>query len=425
MLWLSLALAAPNVQLTTFDHVVARIPEVHPDADLGCPTCRADFDAAALTGRKAAKKARDATELRPHLDALLGTLKASHYAILPGSAQAALDGGGLPGAVDAGEGLGAGGTTGISVAAKRDGARIWRVEPGSPADLAGVRAGDALLTIDGQPVGPWLEQLFGSLDPRLADLVARAVLQSRLDGPLNGQITLGLGGSSPRDVAVGRTAEGIYAAPAFGAMPEISAVWSDRSLPIPGHELTARVIRFEVFVLPAMERFVEAMKAARDVDAAVVLDLRGNPGGVIQVGRGVAGFFVDERTTLGTMRTRGADLDLAVHPRPPGQRFAGPLAILVDGGSGSTSEILAAALQESGRARIFGQVTAGMALPSQFEHLPNGDVLQLAIGDLLTPGGARVEGVGVQPDVRIEDTPGSDGDPVLNAALAWLTEEMR
>jgi carboxyl-terminal processing protease len=152
-----------------------------------------------------------------------------------------------------------------------------------------------------------------------------------------------------------------------------------------------------------------------------VIDLRGNPGGIGGMAMGVAGFFVskpDQR--LGTMETRQGALKFFINPRQP--RFDGPLAILVDGLSASTSEIFAGGLQDLGRARVFGTPTAGAALPSVIEKLPNGDGFQYAIANYTSEGGKVLEGRGVIPDVVVAPTREAllaGHDPVLEAALSW------
>ena len=78
--------------------------------------------------------------------------------------------------------------------------------------------------------------------------------------------------------------------------------------------------------------------------------------------------------------------------------FAGPVAILVDGMTGSASECFAGGMQSLGRARVFGQTSMGQALPALFDRLPNGDVLIHAWGDFVTGTGVRIEGRGVVPD---------------------------
>jgi carboxyl-terminal processing protease len=105
--------------------------------------------------------------------------------------------------------------------------------------------------------------------------------------------------------------------------------------------------------------------------------------------------------------------------------FSGNLAILVDGLSASTSEMFAAAMQALGRARIFGERTAGQALPAMATRLPNGDVLMHVVADFVSPDGSRIEGRGVMPD---EAAPLTQADVVngrdapLAAAIRWIEQ---
>ncbi len=155
-----------------------------------------------------------------------------------------------------------------------------------------------------------------------------------------------------------------------------------------------------------------------------IVDLRGNPGGIGGMAMGVAGFFVAKSgERLGTMETKQGALKFFINPRQP--RFAGPLAILVDGLSASTSEIFAGGLQDLGRARVFGTRTAGAALPSVIEKLPNGDGFQYAIANYVSEGGKVLEGRGVTPDVVIPlDRKAllAGRDPVMEAALSWCNQ---
>lgn len=108
---------------------------------------------------------------------------------------------------------------------------------------------------------------------------------------------------------------------------------------------------------------------------------------------------------------------------PQPRAFLGPVAILIDSDSVSTSEIMAAGLQEAGRARIFGEPSPGAALPSVFKALPTGDLFQYAIADLQTPRGILIEGHGVIPDqivARTRTDLAAGRDPVLSAARRWL-----
>ena len=148
---------------------------------------------------------------------------------------------------------------------------------------------------------------------------------------------------------------------------------------------------------------------------------------------GVAGHFTDSAVNLGVMYGRGATLNLRSNPRlvsPTGDRvsvFSGPVAILVDPFTASTSEFFSAGMQALGRARIFGDTSAGQALPALMAKLPNGDVLMHPIADHEDAAGRRVEGRGVVPDVV---TPLSrrdllnGRDAALDAARAWLARTL-
>ena len=129
---------------------------------------------------------------------------------------------------------------------------------------------------------------------------------------------------------------------------------------------------------------------------------------------------------MGTVRLRDSSVSLDVYPQS--RAFTGPIAVLIDGGSASTSEVFAGGLRELKRARIFGQTSAGAALPSSYKRLPNEDLFQYAIGDIRTPSGRLLEGEGVQPDQLVQTTReqyAQRDDPVVAAAIAWLNETRR
>ena len=133
------------------------------------------------------------------------------------------------------------------------------------------------------------------------------------------------------------------------------------------------------------------------------------------------------------MRTRESELNFVTNPRridTSGELvdpYAGPLAILIDITSASTSEVFAGGLQVIGRARVFGQRSMGAVLPSLMDELPNGDVLQHAFADfIISQTGVRLEGRGVVPDEEIRVTRRDllDGrDPTLEAAVEWIVRQ--
>ncbi len=185
----------------------------------------------------------------------------------------------------------------------------------------------------------------------------------------------------------------------------------------------AGYIAFDIFLDPPklFSTFDQALTDCAKC-AGFIIDVRGNSGGIGGMAMGIAGYFVDEQNKqLGTMYTRGVPLKFAINPRSP--HFSGKLAILVDGLSASTSEILAGGLQDLHRARIFGTHTAGAALPSVIERLPNGDGFQYAIANYISESGKMLEGNGVTPDVEVAPDPEAlriGRDVVLEAALKWI-----
>ena len=170
-----------------------------------------------------------------------------------------------------------------------------------------------------------------------------------------------------------------------------------------------------------MPKFEAALKNFAKAPG-VILDLRGNPGGIGIMAMGIAGFFIDKNgLKLGDMKMRDATLKFVIFPRP--ETYGGPLAILVDGGSASTSEILAGGLQDLKRARIFGTRTAGAALPSDIIRLPNGDGFQYPQAIYTSVSGKVLEGAGVTPDVIVPQSYGPDA--VIEAADDWIRSTLR
>ncbi|MFM2125415.1 MAG: hypothetical protein RL328_1866, partial [Acidobacteriota bacterium] len=142
---------------------------------------------------------------------------------------------------------------------------------------------------------------------------------------------------------------------------------------------------------------------------------------------GMAGFLIEKpNQRLGTMFMRDATLNFVINPRP--NVFTGPVAVLVDGTSASTAEILAGGLRDLGRARVFGTHSAAAALPSVFTRLPNGDGFQYAVANYVSQGGQTLEGNGVTPDEEVRLTRESllaGRDAVMDAALAWIGQQRK
>src|SRR5260221_2844309 len=224
-------------------------------------------------------------------------------------------------------------------------------------------------------------------------MLARA-MTSRLNADSNGIVQVQFLDSSDKKVDL-EIAEGSPrgARSKFGLLPP-QYVW------VESRKLEGNVgyIAFNMFLDPArlMPAFEEAIKSFRECDG-IIIDIRGNPGGIGIMAMGMAGWFIEQNgLRLGTMLMRQTPLNFVVNPRLP--TFRKPLAILVDGASASTSEIFAGGMQDLKRARIFGTRTAGAALPSFIEKLPNRDGFQCATANYISESGKTPDGIRVTSD---------------------------
>ncbi len=173
-------------------------------------------------------------------------------------------------------------------------------------------------------------------------------------------------------------------------------------------------------------RFAELIRQNRDAEG-LIIDLRGNPGGIGAMAMGLGGWLVTEGDRkLGTMITRAGSIHFTLNPRP--EPFTRPVAVLVDELSMSTSEIFAGGLKDLGRAKIFGVRTPGAALPSRVDILPNGDGFQYAFANYISTGGKPLEGNGVVPDVEAPLSRAAlleDHDPAVEAAVQWIRSQAK
>jgi carboxyl-terminal processing protease len=299
---------------------------------------------------------------------------------------------------------------------------VTSVEPGSSAAKQGVHAGWQILKIAGTDLAPVVVKLNETYaGSTLRDLMLRRALLGRLANDAGTSIVVEFLDGAGRHVSDTLT----QASPKgdlvqFGYLNPMH-VWINSSR-VGG---AIGYVAFNVFLDPArlMTSFGEAVQACQMCDGFII-DLRGNPGGIGVMAMGMAGWFIAQPDQkLGTLYMRDNTLKFVVNPRLT--TFSGPLAILVDGASASTSEIMAEGLKDLGRARIFGTHTAGAALPSLFEKLPDGDGFQYAIANYISEGGQPLEGLGVTPDVETPITREAllaGKDPALDAAIAWIAQ---
>lgn len=240
----------------------------------------------------------------------------------------------------------------------------------SPAKRSGLRAGDVIVSVDGEEVTglPLLE-----------------VVQ-RIRGPAGSTVRLGLqspDGGRTRTVLVTRA-----------EIPVISVSWSM----VPGSELAhVRIARFSRGVAGDLDT---ALGEARARGArAVILDLRNDPGGLLEEAIGVASRFLDGGKVLIRRDAEGNTEAVPVDPEVPKWRL--PMNVLINAGTASAAEIVSGALRDAGRARLVGEKTFGTGTVLRRFTLSDGSALLLAIEEWLTPRGNVIWHQGIEPDVGV------------------------
>jgi carboxyl-terminal processing protease len=249
---------------------------------------------------------------------------------------------------------------------------VARIQPGSPADRAGIAVGDRILTIDGEHVAG---------EP-VTEVVAR----------LRGEEPVG-----ERALATG--------APVVLCLERGGRIWREtlRRARLSAHPVTtdrsaadhATRIRVESFTKGVGEKVRRAVRQAPPGDG-ILLDLRGNSGGLVTEAVTAASAFLDGGL-VATYDIQGEQR--ALYAKEGGDKRS--LVVLVDGGTMSAAELLAGALQDRGRAVIVGSRTFGKGSVQMPSELPDGSVAELTVGHYRTPAGRTVDGEGITPDLPV------------------------
>ena len=346
------------------------------------------------------------------LNEMLGELKLSHFGVSKNPNEPEQD-----------KNATAGDYLGLELRLHENQIVIFEVVQNSPAERAGLKPGMILTSYEGEALSEIIADL--ELTPKSTPLHRLTSIRSilnKLSSPSDGKTTLKIADSNK----VFDFEPGFYQGEKgmmFGNQTPIPFFFESRLV---GEEQNIRLLTFDIFLIELMPRINQAIaQAYNENEAGLVIDLRGNPGGIGLMASGVIGRLIDKELDLGDMIN--ANGNIPFHAFPQKEAYLGPVAVLVDSFSASTSEIFAAALQEHQRARLFGRPTTGAVLPSFIEELPNGDRFQYAIGNYITDlHKAQLEGKGVTPDQVIPLNPTSllaGGDPDLEAAILWLEKQ--
>jgi carboxyl-terminal processing protease len=276
---------------------------------------------------------------------------------------------------------------GVSVDTRGGVPLIIAVFPGSPADAAGLHAGDIIESVDGRRV----------------DRLDVTQLIDRVRGEPGTTVTLGIQRADGSHVEVPIERAEVSIPPVDWSMvpgTSIADIGLNQFSDGAGRE-TRRAVR----------------RALADGATGIVLDLRGNPGGLVHEAIAVAGLFLPEGSTVYQEQDRAGERELVATRDEPVAPDV-PVVVLVDKGSASAAEIVAAALHDNGRARVVGERTYGTGTVLNFFPLSDGSAIRLGVLRWLTPGGIGVFETGVAPDLAVELP--ETGVPLFPGALGEL-----
>ncbi|PWS47598.1 peptidase S41 [Streptomyces sp. ZEA17I] len=276
---------------------------------------------------------------------------------------------------------------GVGLSARRTeggGVAVSRVQPGGPADRAGIREGDLLRTVDGR-----------RMDRRP---VPEVVALLRGDGTGAGEgtpVVLGLvrdGKPSTRTLKRARLTPEAVTVSRLGTGPS-----------------AAYLLKVAAFTKGSGRQVRDAVREAPE-DAGILLDLRANSGGLVTEAVTAASAFLDGGL-VATYDVRGEEQALYADPGGDTER---PVVVLVDGGTMSAAELLTGALQDRGRAVTVGSRTFGKGSVQMPSELADGAVAELTVGHYRTPAGRTVEGTGITPDLVAPDRAQQRAETVLS-----------
>ena len=273
--------------------------------------------------------------------------------------------------------------------------------PGSPAEAAGIQSGDRILKIDG-------------VETRSLSLEESA---SRMQGLKGTEVKLEV---KPRDRA---TVEPIVLRrDVITLNPVIAQLKTEADLPTLGY------VRLTQFSGQSKSELASSLRSLQEQGAEeFILDLRNNPGGLLQAGIEVARLLINEGAIVYTVNRQGS---LGVFQASGEAITDAPLVVLVNQGTASAAEILAGALQENDRATLLGETTFGKGLIQSLFQLSDGAGMAVTVAKYETPQHHDINKLGIQPDRVIPGQPlkleevATEADPQYQAALQVLRDRL-
>jgi carboxyl-terminal processing protease len=264
---------------------------------------------------------------------------------------------------------------GIEVTLDKGAVRVVAAIEDSPAARAGVLAGDTVVAVDEVPVS--IENLDDTID--------------RMRGALGSSVKISIARSNlpePIDFVLERASVQVHSVRKSLLQSGVGYV---------------RITHFSETTTRDLERALVALKKQNDADlSGLILDLRNNPGGVLEAAVGVSDVFLNDGVIVSALG-RAADAKFEMDATPGDMLEGAPIIVLVNAGSASASEIVAGALRDHQRATLLGQKTYGKGSVQTVMPLSNGQAIKLTTSRYFTPSGASIHGTGITPDRVISE----------------------
>jgi carboxyl-terminal processing protease len=285
---------------------------------------------------------------------------------------------------------------GVSVSEDKRGLRIVQVYADSPAIDAGLLKDDVITEVGGKPIGGQPSDVStAKIRGKAGTTVTITVLT-----PSTGR---------KREVKLKRAKVDIPAA--TGEMVERD-----------GHKI-AHVQLFGFSNGAHGELRVEIDRLIDEGAQGVVLDLRGNGGGLLREGVLVASTFIEDGLIVSTKGRNRPERKYDAEGKAIAKKL--PVVVLVDGGTASASEIVTGALRDTKRATVVGERTFGKGVFQEVEDLPNGGSLDLTVGSYYLPSGENISGKGIPPEIKAKDEPKTKRDEALPVAVRAVIDKLR
>jgi carboxyl-terminal processing protease len=286
---------------------------------------------------------------------------------------------------------------GLTVEEDPRGLEVLSVIEGSPAERAGIHRGELITAVDGRSIAG----------------VDSNVSTARIKGTPGTEVRL------------------TVVTPGSGRTRELEVERAEIDLPVARSRIVERdgrklgEVRLFTFAQDGthgqLRQHVERL-LGRGAQG-ILLDLRGNGGGLLQEGVLVSSTFIEDGLIVSTKGRARAERKYDAEGDAIDEKI--PVVVLVDRGSASASEIVTGALRDRKRATVVGDRTFGKGVFQEVENLPNGGSLDLTVGSYYLPSGENISGRGIRPQVRAKDDPKTERDEALPVAERTLVDKLR